>query len=76
MEAAKAPSSEKKDITVLPSVRIFAIQQKVDLNLVNGTGPGGRILKSDVEGHIAQKSSAQVQKKEQPVQQAPAPKSA
>ena len=37
-----------------PGVRRFARELGVDLRRVNGTGPKGRVLKSDVESHVKQ----------------------
>ncbi|HEY51077.1 MAG TPA: 2-oxo acid dehydrogenase subunit E2 [Dehalococcoidia bacterium] len=47
---AEAPQSagEPKDIKASPLARNIAIEHGVDLSLVTGTGPGGRITKDDV----------------------------
>tara|TARA_B110000495_G_C23042312_1_gene626185 strand:- start:3356 stop:4609 length:1254 start_codon:yes stop_codon:yes gene_type:complete len=34
-----------------PSVRKFARTMKIDIGVVNGTGPGGRVTRKDVESH-------------------------
>jgi 2-oxoglutarate dehydrogenase E2 component (dihydrolipoamide succinyltransferase) len=49
----KQPESDQKDIkpqgiAVTPLAERFAREQKVDLNAVTGSGPGGRITKSDI----------------------------
>lgn len=44
-----------------PSIRAFARERGVDLALIKGSGPNGRILKEDVEG--AKKTTAAAEKK-------------
>ena len=41
------PLSEK--IKISPVAEKLALEQGIDLNKINGTGPGGRITKSDIE---------------------------
>lgn len=41
------------DVRAVPSTRRFAREHGVDLSRVPGSGPGGRILRADVEGLIA-----------------------
>lgn len=50
---AAAPVSETGTVKVqaMPSVRALAKELGVDLSVVHGTGPGGRILRQDVEDH-------------------------
>ncbi|MHB0980602.1 MAG: dihydrolipoamide acetyltransferase family protein [Thermoleophilia bacterium] len=38
-------------VLAMPSVRTLAKELGVDLSVVHGTGPGGRILRQDVEDH-------------------------
>lgn len=45
----KAPQMEGPEILAMPSVRALARELGVDLKGLRGTGPGGRILKQDVE---------------------------
>ncbi len=50
--AAAAPSSGDR-IKASPLARRIAGQNGVDLSAITGTGPGGRIIKADVEGKSA-----------------------
>lgn len=45
---APKPAGEPKDIKASPLARNIAREHNVDLSLVTGTGPGGRITKEDV----------------------------
>ncbi len=47
--AAPAAAPEGADVLAMPSVRVLAKELGVDLATLRGTGPGGRILKQDVE---------------------------
>ncbi len=54
--AARAPRAETAGesgvrVLAMPSVRTLAKELGVDLSTVHGTGPGGRILRQDVEDH-------------------------
>lgn len=51
--AAAAPPAETSAVKVqaMPSVRALAKELGVDLSTVHGTGPGGRLLRQDVEDH-------------------------
>lgn len=54
--AASAPAPVALDeatvrVLAMPSVRVLARELGVDLSVVHGTGPGGRILRQDVEDH-------------------------
>jgi pyruvate dehydrogenase E2 component (dihydrolipoyllysine-residue acetyltransferase) len=44
-----APTPEEPDVLAMPSVRALARELGVDLRGLRGTGPGGRIIKQDVE---------------------------
>jgi len=44
-----APTSEEPDLLAMPSIRALARELGVDLRGLRGTGPGGRIIKQDVE---------------------------
>jgi pyruvate dehydrogenase E2 component (dihydrolipoamide acetyltransferase) len=50
VEAAPAPSASKAHAS--PSVRKFARELGVDLNIVQGSGPKGRILHTDVQAFV------------------------
>jgi pyruvate dehydrogenase E2 component (dihydrolipoamide acetyltransferase) len=45
---APKPASEPKEVKASPLARNIAKENNVDLSLVTGTGPGGRIIKEDV----------------------------
>lgn len=40
-----------------PVARTLAEDNRVDLSLVSGTGPHGRIIKADIEDHLAAAAS-------------------
>ena len=44
---------------VTPAARAMAREAEIDLTAIKGTGPGGRILKADIEARIAELQSAQ-----------------
>ncbi len=46
---AQVLASEEAGVLAMPSVRVLAKELGVDLGNLRGTGPGGRILKQDVE---------------------------
>lgn len=54
--SAAAGSDSTSDVAAGPAVRRLARELQVDLNLVSGTGPSGRILDEDVQ-RAAQQSS-------------------
>lgn len=67
VEAAPAPAPaapsavvEEELGPVSPLVRRMARENDIDLKLVSGTGPGGRITKADMEAFIAAKCAAAV----------------
>ncbi len=47
--APQASTRPAQDVLASPSTRKFAREQGVDLGSVNGTGPHGRVLRTDVE---------------------------
>lgn len=53
IEAAPAAVVEEETGPVSPLVRRMARENSVDLKLVAGTGPGGRITKADMEAYLA-----------------------
>lgn len=50
---AAAPAAAKSDAVAMPSAAKLAAETGVDLNAVQGSGRGGRILKEDVAGKPA-----------------------
>jgi pyruvate dehydrogenase E2 component (dihydrolipoamide acetyltransferase) len=71
-EAAIAPASQSagfqpvsvpgdglKDIKISPLAKNLALSKGVDILKVTGTGPGGRIVKEDIENFAAQSAAAQ-----------------
>ncbi len=53
-------STSTGTILTSPSVRRQAREAGIDLGAVSGSGPRGRILRSDLEDHVAKGSSASV----------------
>lgn len=49
--ATAAGDTSSVKVLAMPSVRALAKELGVDLSVVHGTGPGGRILRQDVEDH-------------------------
>lgn len=50
---ARQPSPEFDKPLAAPSVRLLARENGIDLRLLRGTGPAGRILREDVEQYLA-----------------------
>lgn len=50
--SAPVASSPQKDVAAAPSVRRFARELGVDIGLVPGTGPSGRISMKDVQAYV------------------------
>ena len=60
--AAVAPTAsptmgEKAGVSAAPIVRKLAREMGVDLSTVHGTGPGGRITRTDLENHGARRAT-------------------
>ena len=78
MVKSNAPKASGDRIIASPLAKRIAAQEGVDLSAINGSGPGGRIVKADVEG--AQQSTSPVAMAETapapaaPPASAPAPK--
>jgi pyruvate dehydrogenase E2 component (dihydrolipoamide acetyltransferase) len=78
-----APSSELREfsrnglVKVSPLARRMAEEHSIDLQLVRGTGPGGRIVRDDIEDFLSQHSTQAAQQPAAPaptiVSIAPAP---
>ncbi|GJQ26998.1 MAG: dihydrolipoamide acetyltransferase component of pyruvate dehydrogenase complex [Phycisphaerae bacterium] len=49
---SEAPRRGEGPIPAAPAVRRYAREQGVDLAVVHGTGPGGRIVREDVERYL------------------------
>ncbi|MBN2776467.1 MAG: 2-oxo acid dehydrogenase subunit E2 [Bacteroidales bacterium] len=47
-EVSSAPNSQAKKALATPVARAMAKELDVDINLVSGTGPGGRVMKEDI----------------------------
>jgi pyruvate dehydrogenase E2 component (dihydrolipoamide acetyltransferase) len=62
---AEAPAGEDR-VKISPVARKLAEESGIDFRKVTGTGPGGRIVKEDIENAIAERAKA-------PVAAAPAP---
>ena len=59
--AAVAPAAQpgvRRPVPAAPATRRLARQRKIDINLVTGTGPGGRVTPEDVH-RFAQRGGAQ-----------------
>ncbi len=46
-----APAADTSDLKVSPVARKMAAEKGIDLRTVKGTGPGGRIIKGDIENY-------------------------
>lgn len=55
--AAAAPTSPAREVPASPLARALASQLGVDLRIVRGSGPGGRVTKEDVEAAAAVRSA-------------------
>ncbi len=55
--AAPPPATPRPEVAASPLARRLAEQHGIDLRLVRGTGPNGRITREDVEGFVAMSSS-------------------
>jgi len=77
-EGARAPGSDGDRIAASPLARRIAQQTGIDLAGLKGTGPGGRVLKADVEAAIGKAPQSAPQPNGSRAltvpQQAPAPK--
>ncbi|MEK4424278.1 dihydrolipoamide acetyltransferase family protein [Solibacillus sp. FSL K6-1523] len=52
-EVVKADASSSQRIIAMPSVRKYAREKGVEIQLVSGTGKNGRVLKEDIENFLA-----------------------
>jgi pyruvate dehydrogenase E2 component (dihydrolipoamide acetyltransferase) len=51
--AKEAPTGTPAGVNASPLARSMAAEMGVDLRIVRGTGPGGRITKKDIESYLA-----------------------
>ena len=54
---ATAPAAQRK-VLATPVARAMAREMNIDINLVTGTGPAGRVMKSDIQNFHASSASA------------------
>ncbi|GAK59154.1 2-oxoglutarate dehydrogenase E2 component [Candidatus Vecturithrix granuli] len=59
--SVEKPATVLEVVSLPPSVRRLAAEHDIDLSQIQGTGPGGRITKSDVVLHLEKTSGAQPQ---------------
>jgi pyruvate dehydrogenase E2 component (dihydrolipoamide acetyltransferase) len=57
-QPAAAPRAEGDRVKASPLARRLAQAQNVDLNAVQGTGPGGRIVRADIDAAVGKAPSA------------------
>ena len=57
-QAAAAPRGEGDRIKASPLARRMAQAQNIDLNALQGTGPGGRIVRADVDAAVGKAPAA------------------
>jgi len=56
--ASGAPSRPSADVIISPAARKLAQEQMIDVTTVTGTGPGGRIIREDVEAAMRARDEA------------------
>jgi pyruvate dehydrogenase E2 component (dihydrolipoamide acetyltransferase)/2-oxoisovalerate dehydrogenase E2 component (dihydrolipoyl transacylase) len=61
--ATPAPGGIRQPIRAAPSVRLLARQLGIDLVGVNGTGPGGRILASDLASLVRREAPEEAERR-------------
>ncbi|MEM6794573.1 MAG: 2-oxoglutarate dehydrogenase complex dihydrolipoyllysine-residue succinyltransferase [Acidobacteriota bacterium] len=73
--ADTAAAGSTGEARVMPAASRLAAQEGVDVAAVAASGPGGRVLKEDVQRHVAQGASApsEAAKPAPPAEPAPAP---
>lgn len=73
---AHAEADKDHRVIAMPSVRKYAREKGVDIHLVSGTGPIGRVLKGDIDafvtGSVGQKSLQQETENQEAETQTPA----
>ncbi len=73
LREAQSVPSPGVDILAMPSVRALAKELDVDLSALRGTGPGGRILKQDVEDAAEAEAYGGARARTAPVSPSPSP---
>ncbi|HEX6551244.1 MAG TPA: dihydrolipoamide acetyltransferase family protein [Ktedonobacteraceae bacterium] len=68
-----ADSGDGRVMKASPLARRMAEEHHIDLSQVQGTGPGGRIVRDDIEDVLEQQRAAPAPQPAAPAQQAPAP---
>ncbi|MBN1298367.1 MAG: 2-oxo acid dehydrogenase subunit E2 [Actinobacteria bacterium] len=58
----KQPESDTLSVKISPLARNIAFSKGIDITKIKGTGPGGRIVKEDVENYVQQESEPQSQR--------------
>jgi Pyruvate/2-oxoglutarate dehydrogenase complex, dihydrolipoamide acyltransferase (E2) component, and related enzymes len=53
-QGVSVSADDLKDIKISPLAKNLALSKGVDISKVSGTGPGGRIVKEDIENYITQ----------------------
>lgn len=56
--AAQSANANSDMIFAAPSTRSYARKRNVDLNNIAGSGPGGRILRADIDEHLERSASS------------------
>ena len=56
-------TSEKKQIKISPLAKKIAQSKNIDISKISGTGPGGRIVKEDVEKYIVSSEEEKVEER-------------
>ncbi len=51
--ASAAPATGRTKVPAAPAVRKLAREMGIDLSTVQGSGPGGRVTREDLQGHAA-----------------------
>ncbi|MEM1261912.1 MAG: dihydrolipoamide acetyltransferase family protein [Pseudomonadota bacterium] len=67
-QAAVPPSSATARVQTSPAIRRMAREAGLDLTTVVGTGPRGRIVRADLEAHLANSSNVRAADAPPPVQ--------
>lgn len=58
VSSEKAASTRERKVLATPVARAVAKEMSIDINMVNGTGPGGRVTKEDILNFTKESSKA------------------